>query len=191
MKSMLAVLFLTTIATSAQADWKLNLQDSNFNFASIKKNSVYEAHTFKSIKGTINNSGEAVVELDLNSVSTGIEIRDQRMKELLFNTLSFPAAQYRLNIDPLSINTLKAGQRLQINVQGILSLFGTDKVLSASLNVFKLTDKRIQVSTAKPIVIKAADFGLEKGVEALREIANLAVISHSVPVNFSLIFEQL
>ena len=190
MKSILAVLCLTTVATFAQAGWTLNQQDSNFNFASIKKNSVYESHTFKNIQGTISNAGDAVLEIDLNSVSTGIGIRDQRMKQLLFNTVKFPAAQYRLSIDPASISNLQAGQRLQLNVQGKLSLFGIDRDQSASLNIFKLNNQRIQVSTAKPIVIKAADFGLEKGVEALREIANLPVISHTVPVNFSLVFEQ-
>lgn len=190
MKSMLTALCFAGIATCAQADWNLNQADSNFNFASIKKNNAYEVHTFNSYSGMISSKGEAFLELDLNSVNTGIEIRDERMKSMLFNTVEFPAAKYSLSLNPESLENLKAGERISMDVEGTLSLFGIEKTQAASLNVFKLSGNRVLVSTAKPIALKAADFGLDKGVEALREIAKLPVISQTVPVNFSLVFDQ-
>ncbi len=190
MKSMLTALCLAGITSFAHAGWNLNSDDSNFNFASIKKSNAYETHTFNSYEGSISDTGEAVLKLDLNSVNTGIPIRDERMQNMLFNTVKFPAATYSLSIDSEKLVALKAGERLQMDVEGTLSLFGIEKTLPASLNVFKLGEKRLLVSTAKPIALKASDFGLDKGVEALREIAKLPVISTTVPVNFSLVFDQ-
>ena len=190
MKAMLTILCLSVTATLAQADWTLNQTHSDFTFASIKINNVYESHTFNRYEGTISDNGQAVLTLDLGSVRTGIEIRDQRMKTMLFDTVKFPAAQYRLNVDADTLDTLKTGERLQLTVEGTLSLFGMDKKQTAELNIFKLGEHRIQVSTAKPVAVKAADYGLDVGIEALRKIANLPVISTTVPVNFSLIFDQ-
>ncbi|OMH26592.1 YceI family protein [Motiliproteus sp. MSK22-1] len=190
MKSMLTALCLAGVTTVAQADWKLNPTDSDFNFSSIKKNHVYESHTFNRYQGSISDSGDAVLELDLTSVSTGIEIRDQRMQSMLFDTAKFPSAKYQVSLDAASLDSLKAGERKQLKIEGTLSLFGIEKAQPATLNVFKLSDERIQVSTAKPIALKAADFGLDGGVEALRKIANLPVISLVIPVNFSLVFDK-
>ncbi len=190
MKTFFTALCLTGMASLAQADWALDRADSNFSFASIKKNHVYETHTFKRYEGSINDSGAAVLMFDLNSVSTGIGIRDQRMQSMLFDTNKFSTAQYHLKVNPASLEALKAGQRMQMNVAGSLSLFGTEKQLPAVLDVFKLTNNRLLVTTAKPIVLKAADYGLDSGVEALRKIAGLPVISTSVPVNFSLVFDM-
>jgi polyisoprenoid-binding protein YceI len=190
MKLLITALCVMSTATLAQADWKLNQNQSDFSFASIKKNNVYESHTFKHYKGAIDDAGNAGLEIDLSSVSTAIEIRDERMKTILFNTPKFPTANYQVSIDPASLTSLKTGEKLTINTKGTLSLFGKQKALEASLNVFKLNDKRILVTTAKPALVKAADFSLDTGIETLRQVASLTVISHTVPVSFSLIFDK-
>lgn len=190
MKALFTALCLTGMASLAQADWVLDRADSTFNFASIKKNHVYETHTFNRYEGSISESGAAVLMFDLNSVSTGIDIRNQRMKAMLFDTDKFSTAQYHLQVNPMSLKALKPGLRMQMNVSGSLSLFGTEKTLPAVLNVFRMTNDRLLVSTAQPIVVKAGDYGLDGGVEALRKVAGLPVISHSVPVNFNLVFDM-
>ncbi|MBB1486810.1 YceI family protein [Oceanospirillum sediminis] len=190
MKKLLTALCLTSIASFAQADWQLNLSDSDFNFASIKKNNAYETHTFKEFRGSVDGSGKAVLTLNLASVATGIDIRDQRMKTMLFDTQKFPAAEYQLQVNAKQLDSMKAGERLQLEADGNLSLFGTDKKQTAALNIYKLSDQRLLVSTAHPMVINASDYGLDKGVEALREIAGLPVISLSVPVTFNLVFDK-
>lgn len=194
MKKLLTALTLTGcmagVSGIAQADWVLNAADSDFSFASIKKNHAYETHTFKQYQGAIDDSGLATLTLNLTSVSTGIAIRDQRMQSMLFDTESHPSARYQLQVNARQLESLKAGQRMQLNAEGTLSVLGNDKALAAELSVFKLSDKRVLVSTSQPVVIKAADYGLDKGVEALRKVANLPVISMSVPVSFNLVFDQ-
>ena len=46
----------------------------------------------------------------------------------------------------------------------------------------------LRVIAAEPVVISAADFGLEGGVDALRQVAGLNSIVTAVPVSFQLVF---
>ncbi len=177
------------VAALAQAGWMLNPSESDFNFASIKKNHVYETHTFNRVSGQIDDKGKAELMLDLTSVNTGIGIRDERMQSMLFDTAKFTSATYSLMVDAEGLKMMPAGARQQISAEGMLSLFGTAKALPATLNIYKLSDNRLLVSSAYPVVVQAADFGLDGGVEALREIAGLPAISQAVPVTFSLVFE--
>lgn len=177
------------IATLAQAGWTLNPSESDFNFASIKKNHVYETHTFNRVSGQIDEAGNAQLMLDLTSVNTGIGIRDERMQSMLFDTSRFTSATYSLTVDVDGLKMLPAGARQQISAEGTLALFGVKKSLPATLNIYKLSANRLLVSSAYPVVVQAAAFGLDGGVEALREIAGLPAISQAVPVTFSLVFE--
>ena len=45
------------------------------------------------------------------------------------------------------------------------------------------------VQNISPVLIKAADYALGTGIEALRDIAGLNAIGHTVPVDFTLYFE--
>lgn len=177
------------VATLAQAGWVLNPSESDFNFASIKKDHIYETHTFNRVSGQISDAGNAELILDLTSVDTGIGIRDERMQSMLFDTSRFTAATYTVTVDIDGLKMMPAGARQQISAEGTLALFGMSKALPATLNIYKLSPQRILVSSAAPVVVQAADFGLDGGVEALREIAGLNAVSQAVPVTFSLVFE--
>lgn len=176
-------------ASLVQAGWLLDGAESDFHFASIKKNHIYESHTFNRLSGQIGDNGKAELMLDLTSVDTGIGIRDERMQSMLFDTSKFTSASYSLTVDAQGLKAMPAGARQQIQVEGVLSLFGAQRTLPATLNIYKLAEHRLLVSTASPVVVQAADFGLDGGVEALREIAGLSAVSQAVPVTFSLVFE--
>ena len=47
---------------------------------------------------------------------------------------------------------------------------------------------QLRVLSARPVILNVGDFGLEKGVEALREIAGLSAISTAIPVSVQLVF---
>ena len=59
---------------------------------SIKKNKIGEVHSFSQLAGSINDKGFASIRVNLASVKTHIEIRDERMKSMLFETDRFPEA---------------------------------------------------------------------------------------------------
>ena len=49
-----------------------------------------------------------------------------------------------------------------------------------------MTDQGVSATTAQPILLTAAEFGLEGGVAALQEIAGLNAISRVIPVTVAL-----
>jgi hypothetical protein len=51
--------------------------------------------------------------------------------------------------------------------------------------VTRLADGALQVVISDPVLINAADFGLDAGFEMLREVAGLKSISTAVPVSGS------
>ena len=54
----------------------------------------------------------------------------------------------------------------------------------------KLTDDRIMLTSKEPVLLNASSLGMLDGVELLRYIANLPVISLAVPVTFQLQFQK-
>lgn len=189
MKSLLLTIALMSAATAVHADWTLNQADSTFTFSSIKKDKIFESHTFNQYEGSIDDKGNALLTLDLGSVNTKNPVRDERMKTMLFNIVKFPSASYKMALNLSEVDALKTGQRLQYKADGDLSLFGESRTTRATLNVYKLTDNKILVTTAHPIVIKAEHFGLSAGIDALQAIASLPSITHVAPINFNLVFD--
>ena len=68
-------------------------------------------------------------------------------------------------------------------------LHGTQLSVTLDLNVARLSETRVLVSSRKPVIINAGQVGLAAGVEALREIAGLPSISPAVPVTFLMYFD--
>jgi hypothetical protein len=76
---------------------------------------------------------------------------------------------------------------MQLNFS--LSMRDISRSYTADVMITRL-DKALVATTLKPIVVTADDFGLQTGVEALREVAGLPSISRAVPVSFTVLFDQ-
>ena len=79
--------------------WVLNSGESFFHFSSTKNGDISEQHTLTSLVGEASFTGKIVVRLDLTSLDTGIDIRDQRMREFLFEVEKFPVARIEADYD--------------------------------------------------------------------------------------------
>ena len=189
MKKLLYLCLLALLSFNAQAAWQLNNEQSLINFVSIKASSIAEVHHFKSLSGSISDK-TANVSIDLLSVETNIPIRNERMKSMLFDTSKYSSTTITTSIDPASFSDLKVGEHYQEKLNLMLDLHGITNAVPASVGVVKLDDDSLLVYSVNPVIINAADFGLNKGIEALRSIANLPVISSAVPVTFNLVFNQ-
>ncbi|MDO8843343.1 MAG: YceI family protein [Methylicorpusculum sp.] len=186
----LLILMLLTASPLFAADWTLSSKESTFNFMSTKNAAVTELHTFQNISGEINGD-KGKLNIDLASVETQIPIRNDRMKEHLFDTKQFPQATVELNLAPNVFESLqKAGSMTDLPVKANLGLHGMKKEISAKLRIIKLADNKFVASTLEPILLIPGDFGLEPGLKKLMEIAKLNSITNSVPVTFSLVFEK-
>ena len=178
---------LTMLALPALAAWDLDSERSTVQFLSVKNASVAELHYFKAVEGMIDDEGSATVTIDLDSVETLVPIRNERMRKMLFETVQFPAAQLMAKV-PTDLTLMEAGETRDVDLEVTIDLHGASAPYVTKTRVTRLADGALQVVLAEPILVKAADFGLDTGIEALREVAGLQSISTAVPVDATLVF---
>jgi polyisoprenoid-binding protein YceI len=169
--------------------WSLSTTDSYLNFATTKNTHNLEVHNFTAISGDISNSGVATLTIDLNTVNTGVALRDQRMRDLLFQTSTYPTATVTVAIPATLLNGLAVGQAAATDISASLNLHGVTGTITTKVSVQKLTSSRILVQSLAPVLVKAGDYSLTDGVEALRAAVGIASISVAVPVDFALVFD--
>ena len=175
-------------ASNAWAGWKLDSTHSSVGFSSVKNDSVMEQHGFRNLSGSISDSGDVSLSIDLTSVDTKIQIRDERMKKELFNTEEYPLTTVEAKVDGEAISGLSAGQTLVQDVEFKLDLHGKEEALNAKVQVTGLDGGGLLVSTISPVEVQAGTFGLDTGVGKLKDIAKLNSILLTVPVNANLVF---
>ena len=156
---------------------------SALSLVSVKKGTAGEVHTIDKLSGSLSDAGELSVTLDLTSVNTKIEIRDERMRNNLFETGANPTATVTAKIGKVADGVSRVTGSLELNLHGV------KKSLDFEAIAVMAGDKLV-VSSAKPIIINAADFGLEGGVAKLQELAKLPSIATAVPVGFVLTFAK-
>lgn len=174
---------------AAQSQLTLNSALSSLHFVSSKKLHVLETHTFARMQGQVDEQGSAEFTIELDSVDTGIAIRDERMREYLFETPQYPLLIVNAAVDVQQALALLPGESLVTSQAIDVGLHGLVVTLDVPLRVTRLTASRILVQNLDPVLIQAQMFNLEAGVETLRALAGLDVISYAVPVNVTLVFD--
>jgi len=186
----LLIIISLIVAGPCFAAWTLDNDSSQVSFVSVKAGDAGEVHRFTEISGELSSGGNASVTIQLASVDTLIPLRDERMRELLFQTNLFPTASLSTNIDMDALNAIEPGDSMDMAANLTLELHGQQLSLATEMIVARLGDHRLMVSSRKPVIVNAASVDLVNGIEALREIANLPSISKAVPVSFVLTFDE-
>jgi len=183
-----AVLSLSLSTAPALAGWSLDPARSHLAFVSVKAKDIGEVHSFTEMAGTIGDDGQVQVSLMLDSVETLIPVRNERMREFLFQTTDYKDATLTAKVDPAIIAGMKPGDIADVTAEGILSLHGRQQPMIINMQAAKVGDDKVMVASTKPLIVDAAKFGMGEGVEKLREIAGLESISNAVPVTFVMTF---
>jgi len=189
MKKMMMLFMMLMPLNGWAAEWSLDAGQSELTIVSVKKGVVGEVHHFNKLHGSL-NGGQAQVSVDLSSVETGVTVRNERMKTMLFDVSRFATATVSADVSSIKLAELKPGESVALTVPLTLSLHGIEQQLPAGVTVVGLIHGGLLVSSRAPVIVKAADFGLDAGIEALREVAKLPSIAHVVPVSFVLYFKQ-
>jgi polyisoprenoid-binding protein YceI len=189
-----AVAALAFTLSSAHAAWRVDNGQSTFDFVTSKAGmsgvgAIQEVQTFKQIGGTVSDDGKLEFSVDLASVETNIPLRNERLKEMLFKVANSPQATFTATVDAHRFQAMRPGALADIDLNGQLTISGQSNALSAHLRVVKLASGALQVSTRAPIVVNLKDYGLQDGVEALRNVMNLNVLASSAPVTFSVVLK--
>ncbi|GGP83940.1 YceI family protein [Shewanella ulleungensis] len=171
-------------------DWQVNQDHSRVSFISVKNNDIAEVHHFKHVAGSLTDAGAFALSIDLNSVDTGIQIRDERMQTILFEVAQFPQLKVDAVINPKLLMGMKVGDTLTTQINATVEMHGKTQKKSIDVLVAKLSDNKMLVSSFAPMIIQADEFNFVTGVEKLREIAGLPSISLAVPVSFVLTLAQ-
>lgn len=171
-------------------EWTVDSDTSALFYVSTKNEHVAERHEISDISGGISADGALQIELDMASVDSGIDIRDQRQREHLFQVASFPIATITSDIDLSDYEDLDVGESTIDFFDGDLSIVGTETFIDFDIMVTRVSEDRVVVNSFGPAVINSADLELSSGVDKLRELANLPSISYSVPVTFTLSFDR-
>ncbi|WP_185967999.1 YceI family protein [Thalassotalea sp. PS06] len=190
-KSTILSTFIAVFALPTYAAWQSVDHSSSLSFISIKKNAIAETHEFKTFNATLSDEGEVEVEIDLTSVATGIDIRDKRMREMLFETEKFPKATLTAKLPNGLLASLTPGEMGQFTLDGKLELHGQTRVVSISCAVFMEAKDKLVVTSTKPTIVQAAEFSLLDGINQLREVAGLDTIASAIPVSFVLSMEEV
>lgn len=188
LSSACALLLTLGVSLSAQANWYLDGESSRLSFITTQNANIADVHRFLVLHGKVDRKGLAQLRIEMDSVNSSVPLRDERMRDVLFDFKRFPEAQISAQIDLQPINDLASGAQLELRLPVTVSLRGKQHTYQAELLATRLDERRFQVVTLEPLMLQAEDFGLQPELETLRKLAGLSAISFSVPVNAVLIF---
>ena len=174
----------------AEGSWTLDDEASRLSYVSIKSGEIAENNYFTELSGSVSPDGEATIEIDLDSLETGVDIRDERMREVFFNIADFPTATITAQVDPEAFEDLDIGERIVQPLKGTLSVKGVETGVDTEIAVTRIAADRVQVASTDPVIVMADSLDLTEGLAHLQELAGLPSITPAVPVTFSLTFES-
>ncbi|MBN2412820.1 YceI family protein [candidate division KSB1 bacterium] len=90
------------------------------------------------------DKSEFYFQVDLNTIDTGIELRNRHMRENYLETEKFQYAIYKGNVT--SVDTLNDGETLNVIVKGMFNLHGIDQQYEIAGSVSK-EGKTLKVSS--------------------------------------------
>lgn len=175
-------------AFAADPAWLLDPASSVLTYQSVKKNTIVETNTIRNISGRIEPDGTAKVEFDLDSVDTGVDLRNVRMRFLFFETFKFPIATVSLKVDRAAFAELPTKRRMTVPLSFTLNLHGVDKELASEAIVTMLTDNSVSIASKAPIIVKVEDFGLLPNIAKLEQAANVTNIVPTASVSYDFVF---
>lgn len=185
-----ALTVVSLLSSSALAcAWTLEQQTARLSFASVKNDHIAELHRFTEVSGAWAGSN-VTIRIPVSSLDTLIPIRNERMAEHLFKANENPLIEAHATVHPTQLAALKVGDSLVLDLAITLQLAGQRGQVPATVQVTKVSNKRLLATTVQPIMIDSKAFDLTAGIETLREIAGLASIDLVVPVTFSVAFTQ-
>lgn len=177
-------------APVTESAWTLDPAASRLAYVSIKAGEVAENNRFDTLSGSVAADGTASLTIDLASVNTGVEIRDERMREVFFAVAENPAATVTAKLDPARFAGLAVGQSVFRPLKAEVTVKGATAEVETEVLVTRVAEDRITVVPTAPVIVSTDMFGLTDELGELRALAQLPSITPAVPVTFSLAFKR-
>lgn len=174
-------------ATSVAAEtWTLDSDASVVGFGSIKNNTVGEAHTISGVSGTVAADGTVNVALDLTTVQTNIDIRNERIGEHVF--ASETTATLTASVDIAAMDALGVGEHMVTEVEGDLNLLGNAVPVYLDMFIMRTGEDQVLATSQSMLFVSTEDAGIDAGIDMLQELASLSSITRTFPVTLRFLF---
>lgn len=177
-------------APVTEGTWTLDPATSRLSYVSIKAGEIGEANRFDTLAGTVAADGTATLDIDLASVNTGVDIRNERMREIFFGVAENPKASVTAKLDPAAFSGLAVGQSITRPLKASVTIKGVTADVETEVLVTRTADDRVIVVPTAPIIITTDMFDLTDELGELRALAQLPSITPAVPVTFTLAFTR-
>ena len=169
-------------------DWTLDPRQSHLYLQTEKGDQIVEKHEFTSIKGNITRAGDASLTIDLAALETGIDLRNVRMRFLLFETFKFPSAEISARLDKSKLAAITSAARISYTLPVRVNLHGITKDIDIPVTIVRVSDTAVSVSTIKPVEVNAETFDFMKGLAKLSDAQNGIKIVPAASITFDLTF---
>lgn len=170
--------------------WALDPASSRLAYVSIKAGEIAENNRFETLSGSVAADGTASIAIDLASVNTGVDIRNERMREIFFEVAGNPQAMVTAKLDPAAFAGLAVGQSITRPLKATLALKGVESAIEAEVLVTRAAEDQVTVVPTAPVIISTDMFELTDELGELRALAQLPSITPAVPVTFTLAFKR-
>ena len=132
--------------------------------------------------GTLGDSIQVQVEVDMASLDTGIELRNRHMRENHLHTDKYPKAVFRGGrLSGLSAPRLTEGAIVTGTITGEMELHGTKRTLEAP---FEMRLSKGEVTVTARFAISLADYGIPRPqflVMRLQDVQRVTVEVRALP----------
>lgn len=185
----LGLMVSTSSFAAGHGGWTSVDEHSQIAFGSIKKNTVGEVHHFTGVAGTVDGEGQLELNIDLSTLETNIDIRNERMQEHVFKK-GTAKAMVTGSLDMEEVADLAVGDMTVAEFEGVLSLAGVELDVDANMVVARLAENRVLVSTSDFIMLSTEDLEIDPGVDMLRDLVGVSGITRVTPIAVRVLFEK-
>ena len=184
-----ASILTTGIANAGgHAAWTSVGDQSSIAFGSIKKDVAGEVNHFENVMATVSEDGKVEIKIDLTSLETNIDIRNERMAEHVFKGNAEATIVGEIDMD--EVKEIAPGDTGLVDIEAVLMLAGLEVEIEAEMLVAPLSPNRVLVTTSDFIFVSTADLGIDEGVDMLMSLAKLPGITRTTPISVRMVFEK-
>lgn len=194
LRLLLALVLLAGPASAQESDpfehgWTLDGAASSLRFASVKNDRVAEDSGFTGLSGSISPEGNVRLAVDLESVETGIDIRNVRLRFIFFETFLFRESVVSARLEAAALTALARTPHHRLDQTVTLSLHGVEQDFDVPLDITLLEFDRVAVRSRTPVPVPMEPFGLDAGRSQLESTAEVEILP-LVFVTFELVFQR-
>ena len=173
-----------------EGTWSVDTDKSSLSYVSIKSGEVAESNSLSGFSGSVSAQGAANIEIDLATVETKVDIRNERMRDVFFQVADYPTAIVTAQIDPAAFEALGVGQSITQPLEATLNVKGVEAPIGTQVAITRTSENGVLVTSVEPVIVYADALELTEGLAQLQALAGLDSITPAVPVSFSIAFER-